>query len=523
MNKLIFDGGLNGESILEAKMVKNLNTDKLIEEINQAKKLYGKKFGRAHIMHNSYNPDNFTLAIAEKGSGKAYLKTLDKDFKVINQEELFIESIENGNLAFTRENVKSLKQTPELLKMLEKDENTIIKLRRFSQKGKLNSDVTLKANFAESTQNPKLLFSKAQVLKEELSFVNKKGEKIVETTIPSEVEGVYKIVQKAPNGTVKVLGDAKIDPQTGIKTITKNLESLDGTTTNKVITIQPNGNKSLTYIIKDANGNVLMNRQLTHTFVSPTEAISKVNGNTYKISYSADKISVLNSQNGKVTEINLNEILKDCTPEQKQKMMTVLKQMSGENLLHINDKVKNFKVIDNILDSCACYAGKDMGIIATGGNEFVSTHELYHLISQASNVRNAEKTINLPKYVRDKIGATYQKELDLFLKQFPEAQRNHIKYFTNQLTPTSSIEETIAEGGAMLNTYNNIPLFSIRSEYLERYFPKTIAQIEKATIHTEPQVLEKIASKQLYDIGSMSKKLNIPDFMNTRNKWVHIA
>ena len=523
MNKLIFDGGLNGESILEAKMVKNLNTDKLIEEINQAKKLYGKKFGRAHIMHNSYNPDNFTLAIAEKGTGKAYLKTFDKDFKVINQEELFIESIENGNLSLTRENVKSLQKTPELLKMLEKDENTIIKLRRISQKGELNSDVTLKANYTETTQNPKLLFSKSQVLKEDLSFVNKEGEKIVETMIPSEVEGVYKIVQKAPNGTVKVLGDAKIDPQTGLKTITKNLESLDGTTTNKVITIQPNGNKSLTYVIKDSDGNVLMNRQLTHTFVSPTEAISKVNGNTYKISYSTDKISVLNSQNGKVTEINLNEILKDCTPEQKQKMMTVLKQMSGENLLHINDKVKNFKVIDNILDSFACYAGKDMGIIATGGNEFVSTHELYHLISQASNVRNAEKTINLPKYVRGKIGATYQKELDLFLKQFPEAQRNHIKYFTNQLTPTSSIEETIAEGGAILNTYNNIPLFSIRSEYLERYFPKTIAQIEKATIHTEPQVLEKIASKQLYDIGSMSKKLNIPDFMNTRNKGVHIA
>lgn len=121
---------------------------------------------------------------------------------------------------------------------------------------------------------------------------------------------MYKIVQKAPNGTVKVLGDAKIDPQTGIKTITKNLESLDGTTTNKVITIQPNGNKSLTYIIKDANGNVLMNRQLTHTFVSPTEAISKVNGNTYKISYSADKISVLNSQMVKLQKLTLMKYLK---------------------------------------------------------------------------------------------------------------------------------------------------------------------------------------------------------------------
>ena len=112
----------------------------------------------------------------------------------------------------------------------------------------------------------------------------------------------------------------------------------------------------------------------------------------------------------------------------------------------------------------------------------------------------------------------------MFLKQFPEAQRNHIKYFTNQLKPISSIEETIAEGGAILNTYNNIPLFSIRSEYLERYFPKTIAQIEKATIHTEPQVLEKIASKQPYcNISSKSKKGNFPDFMNTRNKGAHIA
>lgn len=88
---------------------------------------------------------------------------------------------------------------------------------------------------------------------------------------------------------------------------------------------------------------------------------------------------------------------------------------------------------------------------------------------------------------------------------------------------TSSIEETIAEGGAILNTYNNIPLFSIRSEYLERYFPKTIVQIEKATIHTEPQVLEKIAGKQLSDVSFKMKKINIPYFLNTSNKELHIA
>lgn len=517
INRLIFDGGLYGESIMEATAVKDLNIDKLIQEINKAKKAYGKNFKSAHVLHNDYNPHSFSLGITDH-NGKAYLKTFDKDFNVISEEHLFIESIKNGQMAISRTGTQNIARREELQALLD-DEKAIVTLKRISKKGNLQSDVTLQANWTESRKLPtQAVLNKSQVISEEMSFIGKNGEQLVETMLPSEVEGVYRIVQKAPNGVVKVLGDAKIDPKTGIKTITKNLESLNGTTTNKVITIQPNGNMSLTYIVKDVEGNVLMNRQLTHTFLSPTEAVSKVNGNTYRITYSTDKISVLNSQNGKVTDINLTEILKDCTPEQKQEMMTVLKQMSGENLLHINDKVRNFKVIDDLLGSCACYAGQDMGMIATGGNQFVTTHELYHLISEARNIRNIDKfSINLPKHIAGKIQNTYQKELKLFLEHFPEAQRNHVNYFTSQLNQVRSIEETIAEGGAALNTYNNIPLFSIRTEYLERYFPETIAEIEKATAYTEPQVLTK--SKDLFTtkIGSLDKiSKKMPDLSKTK-------
>ena len=42
-------------------------------------------------------------------------------------------------------------------------------------------------------------------------------------------------------------------------------------------------------------------------------------------------------------------------------------------------------------------------------------------------------------------------------------------------------------------------------------------------MHTEPQVLEKIAGKQFSNVSFKMKKINIPDFMNTRNKGVHIA
>ena len=528
INRLIFDGGLHGESIMEAITVKDLDIEKLIQEINKAKKAYGKNFKSAHVLHNDYNPHSFSLGIVDD-NGIAYLKTFDKDFNIINEEQLFLESIKNGQMSISRACTQNISHREELQALLD-DENTIVTLRRLSKKGNLQSDVTLQANWTESKKLPThAVLKKSQVVSEEMSFIGRNGEPLVETMVPSEVEGIYRIVQKAPDGAVKILGDAKIDPKTGIKTITKNMESLNGTTTNKVITIQPNGNMSLTYVIKDVEGNVLMNRQLTHTLVSPTAAISKVNGNTYRITYSTDKISVLNSQNGKVTDINLTEILKDCTPEQKQEMMAILKQMSGENLLHINDKVRKFKVIDDLLASSACYAGQDVGIIATGGNQFVTTHELYHLISQAINVRNADKILNMPKYVRNRISETYQKELKLFLEHFPEAQRNHVNYFTNQLNPITSIEETIAEGGAALNTYNNISFFSIRTEYLERYFPETIAQIEKATAYTEPHVLSE--SKKIFSgivsLDKISKKM--PDLSKTKlglpnpNKMLCIA
>lgn len=515
INKLIFDGGLYGESVLEATAVKDLNIDKLIQEINKAKKAYGKNFKGAHVLHNDYNPNSFSLGITDH-NGKAYLKTFDKDFNIISEEQLFIESIKNSQRSVSRIGTQNIARREELQALLD-DENAIVTLKRISKKGNLQSDVTLQANWAESRKLPtQAVLNKSQVVSEEISFIGKNGEQLVETMVPSEVEGVYRIVQKAPNGVVNVLGDAKIDPKTGIKTITKNMESLNGTTTNKVITIQPNGNMSLTYVIKDAEGNVLMNRQLTHTFVTPTEAISKVNGNTYRITYSTDKISVLNSQNGKITELNLNEILKDCTPEQKQEMMSVLKQMSGENLLHINDKVKNFRVIDDLSGSYAVYAGPDMGTIVTGGNQFVTIHELYHLISEAGNIRNIDKFgINLPKNIAVKIQDTYKKELKLFLEHFPEAQRNHVNYLTSQLNPARSIKEAISDGGATLNTYNNVPLCSIRTEYFERYFPETTALIEKATAYTEPHVLSE--SKKIFsgmvNLDKISKKM--PDLSKT--------
>ncbi len=527
INRLIFDGGLYGESIMEAITVKDLNIEKLIQEINKAKKAYGKNFKSAHVLHNDYNPHSFSLGIVDD-NGIAYLKTFDKDFNIINEEQLFLENIKNGQMSISRAGTQNVARREELQALLD-DENTIVTFKRISKKGNLQSDVTLQANWTESRKLPiHAVLKKSQVVSEEMSFIGKNGEPLVETMVPSEVEGIYRIVQKAPNGAVKVLGDAKIDPKTGIKTITKNMESLNGTTTNKVITIQPDGNMSLTYVVKDVEGNVLMNRQLTHTLVSPTEAISKVNGNTYRITYSTDKISVLNSQNGKVTDINLTEILQNCTPEQKQEMMAILKQMSGENLLYINDKVRKFKVIDDLLASSACYAGQDVGIIATGGNLFVTNHELYHLISQSINIRNADKILNLPKYVRNKITDTYQKELKLFLEHFPEAQRNHVNYFTNQLNPITSIEETIAEGGAALNTYNNMSFFSIRTEYLERYFPETIVQIEKATAYTEAQVLSE--SKKIFSgIVSLDKISKMPDLSKTKlglpnpNKMLCIA
>ena len=80
----------------------------------------------------------------------------------------------------------------------------------------------------------------------------------------------------------------------------------------------------------------------------------------------------------------------------------------------------------------------------------------------------------------------YESEKKNFLKEYPEAQRNHIDYFiANEAVEGEKDrgrKETIAETNAILNTYTTNYALAMRTQYLQQHFPKTIAYLsEKLT------------------------------------------
>ena len=72
------------------------------------------------------------------------------------------------------------------------------------------------------------------------------------------------------------------------------------------------------------------------------------------------------------------------------------------------------------------------------------------------------------------------------MKEYPEAQRSHIDYFIAHEAVKGQKDrgrkETIAETNAILNTYKANYALAMRAQYLQQYFPKTIAFLsEKLT------------------------------------------
>ena len=77
----------------------------------------------------------------------------------------------------------------------------------------------------------------------------------------------------------------------------------------------------------------------------------------------------------------------------------------------------------------------------------------------------------------------YDKEREAFNKAFPDTQRDHIDYFINKAThyggELGGLGETIAESNALLTTPKTHELLAIRSQYLQQYFPRTIALLDQ--------------------------------------------
>lgn len=343
------------------------------------------------------------------------------------------------------------------------------------------------------------------VVTHEVRIIKDKNNKVLRTeyTSPSEVPGVFDIRVKHADGKEEIISSGKVDKKHGITSVKKNMVSLDGTRTDYLFENDENGNRIFDYKITDKTGKVLLNKSATFEVVSPNKIISSNNDDKYEILLDEKTIKVTDMKNPQRNAvIDIDKKIQG----NKKKILASLKQMPGEELIKLSQSTKTLVGIEDPIESYYRPATKS---IHSSDQLFVILHELGH----ARDMRDVDmssreayyETFGKTIFTNTKLEKTFEAEKAEFNKAFPDAQRNHIDYFVNTLDhyggAYGGLKETIAEGNALLVTPKTMDVLAIRTQYLQQYFPKTIAQISKL-------VSREIGMPEVVDVRNNKGKSN---------------
>ncbi len=306
-----------------------------------------------------------------------------------------------------------------------------------------------------------------KVISETRQIKDKSGKLIrTEYLTPSAVDGLHNWKAVYPDGTIKPLIEIK-KGKNGILSINKEMDSLDGTITKSRYKKLSDGSWAMRVdITKD--GKDLAQKRIKHRLITKNEAESVVNGEKFKILYSKDKIKVLNSKGEEDCIIDLKTLIDDNnSPENALKFKAMLKECSADELKIISQKLKKLTYTEHSLNGGA---NTFQGTIRSCDNVFIFRHELGH-IDDFSN-----ETGRSIYSAAENFKKIYTEELDTVTKELDIVQKEHINYFINNSEPVftnMSMRETVAELFAANHSSNFAGDLAIRTEYLERYFPKT--------------------------------------------------
>ncbi len=326
------------------------------------------------------------------------------------------------------------------------------------------------------------------ILDTQIKEVKNKDGKIIKREVIKEsgIDGAYNIKTIDETGKIKTKAMAYQNGD-GSVYIEKNTESTDGTKTrvrfkNRVSKYGEQTAEIMDYKITNAKGEEISKRENIIQQINNLHTESYVNGEKHKIYYlDKDVIRVVNQKTGKISVLNLNELVRNGDTELKG----FIKTLPGSTLETISETVKAIDKVSQ--ESAACIP--QTKYLETAADRFVIDHEIGHLKSFINgNFLQEQKT----RVVADFFDAEknrlsqdpelvkiYEEEMAEFVKNVPRRIRNFAQYFSNyaHAKTNNGLEEAFAEIEALINNVK-IPKFIYRRAHLlQENFPKTIAYI----------------------------------------------
>lgn len=433
--KILANTKLSGENILDNlyySFSAKMNAEKVAQKVNELDELCGENLSEIKLEVNKYENNVFDITATNKDNSKKIV-TLDKDFKTRSIQDVSVQ----GKYEIKKSKDYKTGVTSEV-------KNEIINGKTIPI-----SEVIVAKDYKEYSE-------------------------------PSVIKGVFNTKRIYNDGRTEQLSSGSYDEESGVKTIKKDFESLDGTKTHYEFSEDNNGNRIVDYKITDKSGNILYKNSEAFEVIDDNTFISSKNNNSYEIKYSDDnkKLNVRNRNTNEKNEIDLYQYVFGNS----SKLIPVLKKISGDELIKMGNNVTRLFQID---DDTASYYHPGRKDINTCDNEYIFLHELGHSKDMknydTTTFKTKDATENTLISAQKDVLDTYGKEKELFNKNFSNSQREHIDYFMKSIGHSSgtngALKEALAEINALLNTFNTVERYSLRSEYLQRYFPRTIAKL----------------------------------------------
>ena len=429
---------LSANQIVDISNDKNLNIEKLSKKVNDMEKACGKlTLDTVSFKKDIYDPQNAYVLTGTMLTGTEKSELLDKNLNrmAISETSRYVSNTSDKDYIITKTNDYRNNTTSKVRSYVDKDGYPIVE-------------------------------NQVRIVKDKNGNVQK-----TEYMTSSEVKGVYNIKNVYPNGKEEQVSSGKIDKKTGIVSVKKDMKSLDGTRTEYLYENDPQGNRIIDYKITDENGKQLLKYSQSLEVIDENKFITSKNDKSYEVTVSADKntTTVKDLKTKMENSLNLGKMLRG----DKISMLNLLKKFPGEELIALKDTTKILKGMKRMEDCCYWPDKKEIDIV---DDLYSVLHELGH----AKDYKNGAHDITMKKDVQE----VFDKERAEFNKAFPNAQREHINYFIDVAEHYSGfrggLEETVAESNALLNSYNEELDIAARSQYLQQYFPKTMAKLAES-------------------------------------------
>ncbi len=149
-------------------------------------------------------------------------------------------------------------------------------------------------------------------------------------------------------------------------------------------------------------------------------------------------------------------------------MVGLLQQLPADQLMAIHNTVRTIVECSDSFQSAYSPVSKR---IKTINDAFTILHETGHAIDFRNSAMQHIASISNDKDLQK----IFNKEKKAFNNAYPDAQRNHIGYFLKG--KQGNLAEVVAETNALRDSYTQEISLAKRNQYLQQFFPRTIAYI----------------------------------------------